>query len=414
MGLTRDRFEYILLSTMLFLVFFRTSGIGIGYPNVESQLGSASYLPQKLAQALILGLIIVYVYIYPKCLQALRFNSVSLMLLGLAIVLSIVLSHYKGLSVRYLLSFVVVILPLCFYRARFGINAMVHNFSVFVFLVLICSFIYALLLPQYGIMAANHAGALRGLFLHKNVFGFFCVLTSLFCLYYIISKNASNNKLYAFIYFLSFIGVAKSQSTTSLVLFGLGLICFVFFTFILSLSNPKVRVILYYLFLVIVFVSTFTFSVYFEQITYALGKDPTLTGRTELWEILFYVGMDKPLFGHGLGLFSRPEIMHQFSLDFGWEAKSAHNSFLDVFLGIGFVGLFAFLSLVLTNIFKFPFSHYASANRVLSASGIVTILCFGFSESGAFMGVGFIWLTFIIFLFLSSNTSFSRNQLNQH
>jgi exopolysaccharide production protein ExoQ len=78
-----------------------------------------------------------------------------------------------------------------------------------------------------------------------------------------------------------------------------------------------------------------------------IGKDPTLTGRTEIWA---YVNKDismKPLLGWGYYVFW--EETNQYAAEISsavhWEVPNAHNGLLEFLLDVGVVGtaLFAFI-----------------------------------------------------------------------
>ncbi|WP_279401983.1 O-antigen ligase family protein [Piscibacillus salipiscarius] len=61
------------------------------------------------------------------------------------------------------------------------------------------------------------------------------------------------------------------------------------------------------------------------------------SGRSELWEAIWQVGLKQPIFGHGIGL--QPKEVTEFTL-------SSHNQYLQVFLETGFLGLIAFCILL--------------------------------------------------------------------
>jgi exopolysaccharide production protein ExoQ len=63
------------------------------------------------------------------------------------------------------------------------------------------------------------------------------------------------------------------------------------------------------------------------------GREATLTGRTEVWASLLPVVMGSPIVGGGFGGFWTPRTRDSF------EISGAHNGYLDVLLGIGFIGL---------------------------------------------------------------------------
>lgn len=402
LNIDRSKFEFYLLHIFIILILIRSSGIGFAYPNIEELLGFANYTPQKIIQTLLTGLLFVYFFFFPERFRVLAIRGPANYILVISIVGSIVFSEQLVLSVRFLLSFLVLIVPIALFVNRYGVFRLIKIVSLFLVFLLISCYIYIAIFPHYGIMAGNHSGAFRGLFIHKNIFGIFCVITTVFCLFSYYSNEIDGRKRYLIMVFLCAVAVIKSLSTTSTVLFGLSLIAFYFFYIICVVRGIHLRVLLYYFFLFLVLTFVTVFSVYFEEITYALGKDPTLTGRTELWETLIQVASQKPIFGHGLGLFFRPEIMYEYSSDFGWEAKSTHNSFIDLYLGIGFVGLCSFLWLLISKILVYPLFVKFSHTRLLSVTGILLIICYGFSEAGAFLGVGLIWVLLVVFIYGSS------------
>jgi exopolysaccharide production protein ExoQ len=78
----------------------------------------------------------------------------------------------------------------------------------------------------------------------------------------------------------------------------------------------------------------------------ALGKDATLTGRTELWEaVLGSIGQRAGL-GYGYGAFwhTAAESESLFAA-IGWRAWHAHNAFLDLWLNLGVLGVLLFTAL---------------------------------------------------------------------
>lgn len=64
-----------------------------------------------------------------------------------------------------------------------------------------------------------------------------------------------------------------------------------------------------------------------------LGRDTTLTGRTEIWFGLSHAALNNPLFGSGVASFwtERAKDAHRIG--------EAHNGYLDVVLSLGFAGL---------------------------------------------------------------------------
>jgi O-antigen ligase len=71
----------------------------------------------------------------------------------------------------------------------------------------------------------------------------------------------------------------------------------------------------------------------------ALGRDVTLTGRTELWPVLIDMIRGRPWLGYGYSAFWSGD---DGGLDISWQPTQAHNGFLEVTLALGAVGLVLF------------------------------------------------------------------------
>ena len=81
--------------------------------------------------------------------------------------------------------------------------------------------------------------------------------------------------------------------------------------------------------------------IYSGQISYFLGKDPTLTGRTDIWQSVFVSAMKHPILGYGFNAYWRgyEGESANIALTYGWSVSGSHNGFLEVWLSLGSVGL---------------------------------------------------------------------------
>jgi len=72
-----------------------------------------------------------------------------------------------------------------------------------------------------------------------------------------------------------------------------------------------------------------------------LGREESLTGRSDIWAALVPYAMNKPILGFGYGGFWT-DAMRQIS------SSHAHNGYLDIILNLGFVGLILFSMFLLS------------------------------------------------------------------
>jgi O-antigen ligase len=74
-----------------------------------------------------------------------------------------------------------------------------------------------------------------------------------------------------------------------------------------------------------------------EGIATVLGRDETLTGRTEIWASILPEIERQPFFGHGFSSFWTEVVRYEHNIG------EAHNGYLEVLLELGSVGLFFFV-----------------------------------------------------------------------
>jgi exopolysaccharide production protein ExoQ len=83
-----------------------------------------------------------------------------------------------------------------------------------------------------------------------------------------------------------------------------------------------------------------------------LDKDPSLTGRTELWPYVADAIMQRPLLGWGFAAFWSP--LNAYSVEISdaihWHVTEAHNGLLQVLLDVGMVGAAFFLFMLARNL----------------------------------------------------------------
>lgn len=80
----------------------------------------------------------------------------------------------------------------------------------------------------------------------------------------------------------------------------------------------------------------------------ALGKDPTLTGRTEIWSHSMRLLSERPLLGHSMASFWQLDIVERTGIWF----SNAHNGYLQLLIELGLVGLAVFVFQLLTTLLR--------------------------------------------------------------
>lgn len=81
-----------------------------------------------------------------------------------------------------------------------------------------------------------------------------------------------------------------------------------------------------------------------------LGKDATLTRRTDIWHTLLVYPQDNEVFGGGLGaqIYSGSPLLAAVQFVAGPTVHTAHNGYIPLYLGLGYVGVALFAVAILS------------------------------------------------------------------
>ncbi|MEZ5935260.1 MAG: O-antigen ligase family protein [Alphaproteobacteria bacterium] len=216
---------------------------------------------------------------------------------------------------------------------RFDLHDLL-KFLVAVFAIIIVgSLVWVVAFPTYGIHGdAGHAGAWRGIFFHKNANGRVMV----FALAAFIAAwvdGRINRGLLGILTLLAIANLLGSSSKTAL-LACLALIMGVIATNMMRGAAVRSALITLTVFAVVWHAGLFIFFSY-EAILELLGRDPTLTGRTELWAFTIGEGLKRPFTGFGYDAFWFGDNSPGARIALEWGISHAHNSWIEVFINLG-------------------------------------------------------------------------------
>ncbi len=140
----------------------------------------------------------------------------------------------------------------------------------------------------------------------------------------------------------------------------------------------------------------------------ALGRNPTLTGRTEVWRIVLPFSQSA-LFGSGYESFWLGDRITRVGALLGSGINEAHNGYLEIYLNLGWVGL----SLLGVVIFV-GYRNVIAAIREDAIRGKVRLvywtipLIYNFTEA-AFKMMSPVWIFFLIAVMAPQGASATQN-----
>jgi exopolysaccharide production protein ExoQ len=125
-----------------------------------------------------------------------------------------------------------------------------------------------------------------------------------------------------------------------------------------------------------------------------LDRDPTLTNRTEVWDIVLSFSAN-PVFGAGFMSFWTGDRMRAVWTALGSPINQAHNGYLEQYLNLGYVGV-AFIGVITVAALSSVRSHlridYPAG--VLRFCFIVVALLYNYTEA-SFYGMNNMWVLFL-------------------
>ena len=182
----------------------------------------------------------------------------------------------------------------------------------------------------------------------KNGLGNICLISALFFSWSLIGwmrdGELASRKKEVMISILYLIMIAwlfmKASSATSFLCFLIGL------SVMLGLQLPIVRqnirdIGLLYLFLILFVVSLELLLDLSKSVLSGVGRDVSLTGRTDLWENAIRL-VPNALIGAGYDSFWLGDRLRKLWSIYWWRPIQAHNGYIEVYLKLGLLGL-AFL-----------------------------------------------------------------------
>lgn len=259
--------------------------------------------------------------------------------------------------------------------------------------IVLASFAMLVVAPEAAITQYGTNATVRGLFPHKNTFGWFCAVGVIFVW---AMRHELGRPQTALALPLLFAAMLAANSKTALGVAGAGIAYITFLEILPRLFWNGARAFLAMVTLLILGAATVTFLV--PLLLDLAGRDASLTGRTEVWAHYFSYAIERPLTGFGPGTFSSDTLTN---IRIGGTVPgledqhlhSPHSLYLGVFGEVGIIGLLLFVLCHLYLATVPPFERLSASTR-LPAALAFSILLAGITEmrDGYSLGVASILL----------------------
>lgn len=307
----------------------------------------------------IINVLFLVIYFITLCLLILRWKKVAFTisksatiwcLMGLTL-FSVFWSYTPELTKVRLLALAGTMLFSLYLASRYTLKEQLQVYGWIFGTIIVMSILFAILLPKFGLMGGVHSGAWRGIYNHKNGLGRIMVPSAIvFCL--LALSTQTRKWIYWTLLGASVMLILLSKASSPLI----NVIILMSLLSILPMLRWK------YLFLipVIIGISSVGIISYLfvttnaELFAGALGKDLTLTGRTNFWPLMIDKIWESPWLGYGFGAFWQgldgPSAYVWNASTF--KAPNGHNGYLDLCVQVGFIGVFLYAFLFITSFYK--------------------------------------------------------------
>lgn len=261
------------------------------------------------------------------------------------------------------------------------------------------SLFYAAFIPSIGRHAVSGpwSGAWKGISSHKNGFGIDMTAACVFAGIRLLLAKRSK-LVYAVILALLFGGILLSQSMSALILSIATLSVIVFYQ---SFRWKGKSTVLFLDLLILILVGIVEVATYFwVPMLEALGKDPTISGRTLIWDFLLRQPISQaPILGHGKGAFWFVPALFSRVYEFADHVPAhAHNGYVELLIDLGYVGLLLFVMSLIPVIAKVLTIAYRATKPedVWPLAVVIFTLVINVVESALLRGASFFWLLYIV------------------
>jgi O-antigen ligase len=268
----------------------------------------------------------------------LALHNRSSLLFILIVLMSVTWSIHPDLTVRRGIGYALTMLIAAYLTLRFDVVDRMKVLSGSFAIAAIGSLAFIVAFPEYGIMQdGDLAGAWRGVFAHKNQFGPVMAVAVFIELFLLVAGRG--RPLWRFASLSTYFAlVVLSHSDTALLLslaYVAGTCVYLLWQRDRLMGAGISMAIVSFLCAALVFVRNdpaFALGV--------LGRDTTLTGRTELWHAINTLIEQRPVLGWGYRAMFQANDASTAVIErvADWGAGSSHNAFLEITLELGLVG----------------------------------------------------------------------------
>lgn len=290
--------------------------------------------------------------------------------MGLAAASALWSEHPKGALVEATSTGIVIMAGLAV-GAALSLDAILRTINRATVVIGAVSLFLGFALPHYGLHSGPaYAGTLVGLYISKNALAAVIIFGALAVLFREWPKGGGGLRI-AGSYLIYIPVFVKTESVTTIAILAAGLLIRVLYEW-WRRSSSQLRIAAGALMLIpVLIIVALSWSIYTGALA-LLGRDATLTGRTNIWAAATDAWLTKPWLGVGWGSFESDSTVSYFQyLHYGWVRSHAHSGYFQILAELGILGaamLLVLLVVILVSIVRTLKRRPTKANGWLLAA----------------------------------------------